>query len=92
MMQHVTDRDAYRPWRTGIAILNQARLLWPAEFAWRQPPYEYETVRLPMDILAGNPDLRAGIEAGRSTAEIADAGDGENGSFAAVREAFLLYR
>ena len=92
IMQHVTDRDTYLPWRTGIAILNQTRRLWPEEFAWRSPPYEYELVRLPIDILAGNPEIREGIEAGRTTAEIADAGDAEGADFMPVRDAFLLYR
>ena len=92
VMQHVTDRDAYRPWRTGIAVLNHVRRLWPTDFAWRQPPYEYELVRLPIDILAGSPELREGIEAGRSTAEIADAGDAEGEGFKPVRDPFLLYR
>ncbi|MYG76086.1 MAG: DUF1343 domain-containing protein [Acidobacteria bacterium] len=91
-MQHVTDRNAYLPWRTGIAVLNQARRLWPAEFTWRPPPYEYELVRLPIDILGGSPDIRAGIEAGHTTAEIADAGDAEGEGFAPLRDAFLLYR
>ena len=36
--------------------------------------------RLPIDILAGSPDLREGIEAGRTTAEIAEAGDAEGKS------------
>ena len=92
VMQHVTDRDTYLPWRSGIAILNQTRRLWPGEFAWRTPPYEYELVRLPIDILAGSPDVREGIEAGRTTAEIADAGDAEGADFMPVRDAFLLYR
>ncbi len=91
VMQHVTDRDTYLPWRTGIAILNQIRRLSPGEFAWRQPPYEYELERLPIDILAGSPAMREGIEAGRSTPEIADAGNAEGRSFAQVRENFLLY-
>ena len=92
MMQHVTDRDTYLPWRTGIAILNQVRTLWPAEFAWRPPPYEYELERLPIDILGGSPDIREGIEAGRTTVEIADAGENEGRSFGPVRKTFLLYR
>ena len=91
VMQHVTERGAYLPWRTGIAILNQLRRLWPGEFAWRQPPYEYELERLPIDILAGSPDIREGIEAGRTTAEIADAGDAEGDGFMPVRERALLY-
>ena len=92
VMQHVTDRNPYLPWRTGIAVLNQTRRLWPAEFAWRPPPYEYELVRLPIDILGGSPDIRGGIEAGRTTAEIADAGNAEGEGFEPVRDAFLLYR
>ena len=92
VMQHVTDRGTYLPWRTGIAILNQARTLWPAEFAWRPPPYEYELERLPIDILGGSPDIREGIEAGWTTAEIADAGDAEGAAFEPIRDAFLLYR
>ncbi len=91
VMQHVMDRDNYLPWRTGIAILNHIRRLWPGEFAWRPPPYEYETVRLPIDILAGSPYLREGIETGRTTAEIADAGGAEGDGFEPVRESFLLY-
>ena len=91
VMQHVTDRKAYLPWRSGVAILNQIRRLWPRQFAWRQPPYEYEMERLPIDILAGSPDLREGIEAGRTTAEIAEAGDAEGKAFAPIRDAFLLY-
>ncbi len=37
---------------------------WPKQFAWRQPPYEYETVKLPIDILSGGMDLREAIDAG----------------------------
>ena len=40
VMQHVTDRETYLPWRSGVALLNQVRRLWPRQFAWRQPPYE----------------------------------------------------
>ena len=33
-------------------------------FAWKQPPYEYETVKLPIDILAGGTRWREQVEAG----------------------------
>ena len=92
VMQHVTERAAYLPWRTGIAVLSHIRRLWPGEFAWRRPPYEYETERLPIDILAGSPELRESIEAGHPPAEIADAGNASRDGFTSVREAFLLYR
>lgn len=33
-------------------------------FAWKQPPYEYETEKMPIDILAGTDKLRKDIEKG----------------------------
>ena len=40
--------------------------LWPGEFAWKQPPYEYEPDKLPIDILAGGDRWRNEVEAGLS--------------------------
>ncbi|MBI4483802.1 MAG: DUF1343 domain-containing protein, partial [Acidobacteria bacterium] len=35
---------------------------YPDHFRWRQPPYEYETEKLPMDILCGDDRTRLEIE------------------------------
>lgn len=94
VMQHLTDRRSYRPWRTGIALLAALRRLWPDEFRWRPPPYEYEQERLPIDILAGSPQLREGIEAGRPAADLADALEAErraNPDFEESRRSARLY-
>ena len=45
---HVTDRRTFKPYHTTLALLGVIRELYPQQFAWRQPPYEYETVRLPL--------------------------------------------
>jgi hypothetical protein len=29
--------------------------LYPEQFAWKQPPYEYEREKLPIEILLGGP-------------------------------------
>ena len=52
---HVTDRNAFRPFQTGIQIIRVIRRLYPDHFAWKQPPYEYETEKLPIEILLGGP-------------------------------------
>lgn len=52
---HVTDRDAFLPWRTGIEVIRTAREMWPAEFDWKPLPYEYEEHHLPIEILLGGP-------------------------------------
>jgi uncharacterized protein YbbC (DUF1343 family) len=52
---HVTDRRSYLPVRTGMEIIRVARQMYPDHFAWKQPPYEYEYDRLPIEILLGGP-------------------------------------
>lgn len=52
---HVTDRDRFEPWRTGLEILRTIRGLWPRHFEWKEPPYEYEYEKLPIEILLGAP-------------------------------------
>ncbi len=61
---HVTDRDVFRPVQTAVALLTTIRRLWPDDFRWKQPPYEYELDRMPIDILAGGPGLREAVDAG----------------------------
>ena len=50
---HVTQREKYRPFKTGVAVIKALYDMYPGEFAWKQPPYEYETKKLPIDILCG---------------------------------------
>ncbi len=88
---HVTDREAFRPVLTGVALLATFRRLDPAQFAWRQPPYEYEHDRLPIDILAGSSTLREQIEAGLPPVQIAESWHPGEAAFAAARQPFLLY-
>ena len=57
---HVLDRRAFRPLRAALAIL--AFCFRDSRTAWKQPPYEYEYKRMPIDILAGGPQVRQAIE------------------------------
>jgi uncharacterized protein YbbC (DUF1343 family) len=59
---HVTDAEALRSYRMTLVLLRAIRELWPQQFAWRQPPYEYEDVLLPIDILAGSDRVRAFVD------------------------------
>jgi len=52
---HVTDRDRFTPFRAGLEIIRTIRRLAGESFAWKQPPYEYEFKRLPIEILLGGP-------------------------------------
>jgi uncharacterized protein YbbC (DUF1343 family) len=61
---HVIDPGTFRPVRTTLALLSAIRRLWPRDFAWRDPPYEYETLKRPIDILFGNCMFREALERG----------------------------
>ena len=50
---HVTAREVFEPYCTGISVIAGARALCPDSFEWRTPPYEYETEKLPIEILCG---------------------------------------
>jgi len=61
---HVVDDRAFRPYRSAVVLLACAGQLWPEAFEWLSPPYEYETEKMPIDVLSGGRDLREGIDAG----------------------------
>ena len=67
---HVTDRAAFRPLRTGIAFLLAARRQAPSELEWRSEAYEFVASTPAIDLLAGTDELRLGVEAGASLAEL----------------------
>ncbi len=62
---HVHSPETFRPLRLGTAILRSTWELHPAEFAWRTETYEFETQRLAVDLLFGDPAVRKAIEEGR---------------------------
>ena len=61
---HVTDRNKFKPFLTAAAILKSIRELYPKDFSWNKPPYEYEEKLPPIDILAGNDRFRKDIDSG----------------------------
>ncbi len=56
---HVTDSRTFRPYRTTVCLLQACQSLWPSDFAWLDPPYEYEHTRPPIDIISGSDALRS---------------------------------
>jgi uncharacterized protein YbbC (DUF1343 family) len=88
---HVTDRQAFRSVETGVALIAAFRAADPDRFKWRDPPYEYEAHKMPIDILAGSSALREQIEGGVSVREIARSWEPSVAAFVKTRERFLLY-
>jgi uncharacterized protein YbbC (DUF1343 family) len=88
---HVLDRREFRPVITGAALIAAFRAADPQGFCWRDPPYEYEHEKRPIDILAGSSELREQIEAGVAVDEIARSWEAEVAQFVKVRSTFLIY-
>jgi uncharacterized protein YbbC (DUF1343 family) len=89
---HVTDRERFKPFKTGVAVLKAIHNTYPRDFAWKQPPYEYEETKLPIDILAGSDRLRKDIESWAELDAMETWWQEETKAFAKTRRRFLLYR
>jgi uncharacterized protein YbbC (DUF1343 family) len=88
---HVLNRKAFRPVLTGVALIDMFRRFDTAKFAWRQPPYEYEHDKMPIDILWGSDVLRKQIEAQVPLAEIDASWSSDEAEFEKLRRDYLLY-
>ena len=89
---HVTDADRYLPYLTTLALLQDVVSLHRDRFAWKQPPYEYVTDRLPIDVLTGDPAVREAIESGADLRALAAGWRGEIRAFEKEAAGHLLYR
>jgi molybdopterin-guanine dinucleotide biosynthesis protein MobB len=87
---HVTDAAAFRPFQTGLRIIEAARRMAPLEFRWRTETYEFDD-RPAIDLLTGSARFRETLERGSSLrAEIARHFDAAQ-RFLERREPHLIY-
>ena len=77
----VTDRQAYRPVRTSLLLIDEIRRQHPRDFAWSGT----------IDRLTGSDKVRLAIEAGRLPQLLVE-WDREAAAFLEIRQPFLLYR
>jgi len=88
---HVTDAVTFKPYRAALALLQAVMRLYPADFQYKAPPYEYEYERLPMDLILGSRKVRQELEAGRPIGEMEE--DWQDGlqEFCERRRMYFLY-
>ncbi len=86
---HVADPSLFRPLRLSLALLAAVMDL-PA-FGYKEPPYEYEYERLPLDLILGDDGVRCRLEAGEPVAAIEADWRPELAKFDQLRQAFFLY-
>jgi len=89
---HVTEREKFRPFKTGVAVVKAVFGLYGKSFSWKRPPYEYEEKLLPFDILAGTDRVRSDIEKDINLNEMEIWWEGELSAFnKGIRKSCLLY-
>ncbi len=89
---HVTEPASFLSCRLSLALLQALLQLYPDRLAYKDPPYEYEFERLPMDMILGSRQLRLDLEAGRDIVELEDSWQPELAAFDGLRRSVFLYR
>jgi len=88
---HVTDREVFEPVITGLHMVQVAYDLYPGDFRWKEPPYEYVYDRNPFDVIAGTSSIRRAIEEGVRVETLQASWKPEVEKFGNARATQLLY-
>jgi uncharacterized protein YbbC (DUF1343 family) len=88
---HVTDKNIFTPYSASLLALQLIMKHHPDAFAFKQPPYEYEYDRLPMDLILGNRDLRESICAMADIKTIEHLWQKDLSDFKALSSTYYLY-
>jgi molybdopterin-guanine dinucleotide biosynthesis protein MobB len=87
---HVTDSAVFRPFETGLRVVETVRRLAPGHFRWRAEPYEFDP-RPAIDLLTGSTLFRETLERGGDLAERLAQHDAGARDFLLRRGRFVLY-
>lgn len=88
---HVTDPTLFKPYRTSLALLQAIMSLYPEEFQYKQPPYEYEYKKLPLDLILGDISVRKALEEGVAVPELEKSWRPDLEAFETLRRKYFLY-
>ena len=87
----VVDREAFRPFRTGVACVAAARAQDPERFRWRTEAYEFVEDVPAFDLLCGSSREREAIERGQGWRDLAADWAREERAFIRRRALHLRY-
>ena len=89
---HVKDRKSFEPVITGVAMVKLAYEMYPDQFRWKDPPYEYVYDQNPFDVISGTNKIREAIEQGSQLQEIEASWKVGLAEFRTLREGYLMYQ
>jgi uncharacterized protein YbbC (DUF1343 family) len=88
---HVVDPAAFNAFETSLLLLEKIRLCHTDRFRWKSPPYEYEHIRQPIDLILGDKEIRRRLEEGDSAAALAHDWQTDLEAFRKTSRPFMLY-
>jgi uncharacterized protein YbbC (DUF1343 family) len=91
-MIHILDHEAYSPYAASLAFLKAVMDVHGSRFAWKEPPYEYEHKKKPIDLIVGDSSVRLDLESGTALSVIVDGWRPELSSYEKWRRPYLIYR
>lgn len=91
LQTHVIDRRAFKPVLTAIAILRAINRLYPTQFGWKEPPYEYVFNKLPFDVINGSAKICEQIVSGTDLTEIEAGWQDSLNAFRETSRKYKLY-
>jgi uncharacterized protein YbbC (DUF1343 family) len=89
---HITEPDQYRPYETSLYVLQAVISHHKQAFEWKQPPYEYETRKLPIDLIIGDRKIRQRLENMEPVDSIVKSWQTELDAFTEISRRFHLYK
>ena len=90
-MIHLLDPHTYQPYYTSLSLLKAIMESHPRDFEWKQPPYEYEFKKKPIDLIMGDVSLRRDLESDKPLSVMREAWLADLESYVAWRRPYLLY-
>lgn len=88
---HVLNRNKFNSFEAGIHLLSNISKLYPQAFQWKQPPYEYEFKKMPIDLIAGTDRLRDVIDSHTSPKSFLESARADVLAFKKTRKKYLIY-
>lgn len=88
---HVTNKKEFSSVLAYSAAISAINKLYPEDFSWKKPPYEYEADKRPIDILAGGTDWAQDISRGRSPLEMQAGWEEQLSEFKVLTAGFRHY-
>ncbi len=88
---HITDPYEFKPFITTLRLIHAVIFHHEDMFQWKQPPYEYEFERLPIDLIIGDKKIRQRIEHLEEISAIEESWHNELEAFAETSRSVYLY-